>query len=84
METTRGTYGFLNDSQSKLWITQRSVLWPTSIYFIPQESALFKQKTEAESSDPIGDVLDMIKAREDAVGYSSDEDESEEEEEWDD
>ena len=50
----------------------------------PQESALFKQKTQAESSDPIGDVLDMIKAREDAVGYSSDEDESEEEEEWDD
>ena len=45
---------------------------------------MFKQKTEAESSDPIGDVLDMIKAREDAVGYSSDEDESEEEEEWDD
>ena len=52
--------------------------------FFPQESELFKQKTQAESSDPIGDVLDMIKAREDAVGYSSDEDESEEEEEWDD
>ena len=81
METTRGTNGFLNDSQSKLWITQRSD--PHQSIF-PQESALFKQKTQAESSDPIGDVLDMIKAREDAVGYSSDEDESEEEEEWDD
>ena len=45
---------------------------------------MFKQKTQAESSDPIGDIFDLIKAREDAVGYSSDESESEEEEEWDD
>ena len=81
METTRGTYGFLNDRNCESHKDQYS---DPHLSIFSQESALFKQKTQAESSDPIGDVLDMIKAREDAVGYSSDEDESEEEEEWDD